>query len=59
MKPLAAAAKADVTRELASLAVAGRIRTEIERTFPLDRAGAALAHVDDGHTVGKVVVTID
>lgn len=58
VKPLAAVAKADVTRELASLAVAGRIRPAIEVTFALDRAGEALAHVDDGHTVGKVVVTI-
>ncbi|MGZ8804250.1 MAG: NAD(P)-dependent alcohol dehydrogenase [Microbacterium sp.] len=59
VKPLAAAPKAAVMRELATLAVAGRIRAEVERTFALDRAGEALAHVDGGHAVGKVVVTTD
>lgn len=58
VKPLAATPKADVMRELAALAVAGRMRPVIERTFTLDQARDALAHVDAGHTVGKVVVVL-
>ena len=30
----------------------------IERTLPFAEARAALAHVDAGHTVGKVVVDV-
>lgn len=53
------AAKADTraTAELAALAAAGRITPTIERTWPLAEADAALAHIDAGHTVGKIVVT--
>lgn len=58
IRPLAAAAKADITRELAALAASGRLRPVIERTWPLAEADAALAHVDSGRTVGKVVVTV-
>lgn len=53
---LAAVAKADVLAELVALAADGRVRPVIERTFPFAGAVAALAHVDAGHTVGKVVV---
>ena len=56
--PLAAAAQAGVTGELAALAAAGRIRPVIERRFPLADAREALIHVDGGHTVGKVVVVV-
>lgn len=55
--PLAAVPKADVLAELLALAAEGRIAPVIERTWPLAEAGAALAHVDSGRTVGKVVVT--
>lgn len=58
IRPLAAAPKAHVTRELAALAAAGRIRPVIERRYPLAEAREALAHVDAGHTVGKVVVVV-
>ncbi len=56
VKPLAAVPKAEVTRDLAALAAAGRLRPVIEREVPLADAREALAHVDAGHTVGKVVV---
>jgi len=58
VKPLAAAPQADVTRELAALAAAGRIRPVIERRFSLAEAREAIASVDAGHTVGKVVVVV-
>ncbi|HEX5730560.1 zinc-binding dehydrogenase, partial [Microbacterium sp.] len=53
-----AAAKPEVTRELAALAAAGGIRPIVERTFAFADARAALAHVDAGHTLGKVVVDV-
>lgn len=37
--------------------VAGRIRTPIGATFPLDRAAEALALLSDRRAVGKVIVT--
>jgi len=42
---------------LADLCVAGEVRIHIDRTFGLDDVGEALAHVGDGHALGKVVVT--
>lgn len=59
LRPLAAVAKADVLTELVALAAAGAIRPAIELTFAFGDAPAALAHVDAGHTVGKVVVIAD
>ncbi|HYJ50094.1 MAG TPA: NAD(P)-dependent alcohol dehydrogenase [Microbacterium sp.] len=58
IRPVAAVPKPDVTRELAALAATGGIRPVVERTFAFDEARAALAHVDAGHTVGKVVVDV-
>lgn len=54
---LAAMTSANVTGELVALVAAGELHPLIERTWPLAEAGAALAHVDAGRTVGKVVVT--
>lgn len=56
IRPLAAVAKADVLRELLALVGAGSIEPVIQRTYPFHEAGAALAHVEAGHTAGKVVV---
>ena len=58
LKPLAATAKPDITRALLAFVAEGRLRPVIERTYPLADAAAALAHVDAGHAVGKVVVTV-
>lgn len=59
LHPLAAVAKPDVTRELLALAADGSLEPVIQRTWPLAEAGAALAHLAAGHTVGKVAVTVD
>jgi len=37
---------------------AGKIKTVIDRTFPLAEAGAAQAHLEAGGHVGKVVLTV-
>ncbi|MGO1543589.1 MAG: NAD(P)-dependent alcohol dehydrogenase [Gulosibacter sp.] len=51
-----AVAKTEILNELVTLAADGQISPVIERTWPLDQAREAIAHVDAGHTVGKVVV---
>lgn len=56
-RSITAVTKTPVTAELVELAAAGRLTPAIERTFALAEAGAALAHVESGRTVGKVVVT--
>ncbi|TDN91415.1 NAD(P)-dependent alcohol dehydrogenase [Microbacterium sp. BK668] len=59
IRSLAARANPDTLRELLSLVVSGGVRPVIEQTYPLASAREALAHVDGGHTLGKVVVTAD
>ncbi|KAA9089203.1 NADP-dependent oxidoreductase [Microbacterium radiodurans] len=44
--------------ELARLAADGALRVEIAETFELDRAAAAYARLEEGHTRGKIVVTV-
>jgi NADPH:quinone reductase-like Zn-dependent oxidoreductase len=39
-----------------ALCAAGKLQIHIDRTFTLDEAPVALAHVGDGHALGKVVV---
>ena len=55
-RSIAAVTRPAVTEQLLELAASGRLTPAIERTFALADAQAALAHVDAGHTVGKVVV---
>ncbi|MBB6038293.1 NADP-dependent oxidoreductase [Phytomonospora endophytica] len=44
-------------QELLALYGDGRLRVEVARTFPLDRAAEAMSEVATGHVRGKVVVT--
>ena len=59
MGVLAVKAGPEHFRPLADLIVAGGFAIHIDRTFDLDDVPAALAHVGNGHALGKVVVTID
>ncbi|WP_415977366.1 NADP-dependent oxidoreductase [Rhodococcus sp. 077-4] len=43
---------------LAELVSSGVLRPRIEHVFPLERAGEALALVENGHVLGKVVVEV-
>ena len=43
---------------LAALARDGKLKSVIDRRFPLERAGAALEYLGAGHAQGKVVVTV-
>jgi len=56
IRPVAARSDAVVNADLLALAAVGRLTPVIERTWPLAEAREALAWVDAGHTVGKVVV---
>lgn len=56
-RSIAATTKASTTARLVELVAAGRLTPAVERVFPLAEAGAALAAVEAGRTVGKVVVT--
>ncbi|CAN7455184.1 NADP-dependent oxidoreductase [Microbacterium sp. LjRoot45] len=44
--------------ELAALVADGTLRVEIAATFPLDEGAAAYAQLEEGHTRGKIVVTV-
>ncbi|MDE0546601.1 NAD(P)-dependent alcohol dehydrogenase [Microbacterium sp. C7(2022)] len=54
--PLAAAPSRELLTRLADLALEGALAPVIEREWTLGEAGAAIAHVDAGHTAGKVLV---
>jgi len=45
-------------REIAALVRSGRVKPHVDRTFGLAEAGEALAAVEQGHTRGKVVLTV-
>lgn len=47
-----------VLRTLVGLVEQGLFDPYVTTVFPLDQAGAALAQVEDGHTVGKVVIEV-
>jgi NADPH:quinone reductase-like Zn-dependent oxidoreductase len=44
---------------LAALAREGKLRSVIDRRYPLEETGAALEYLGRGHARGKVVVTVD
>lgn len=54
---LAARSRPEVLAKLLELVEEGHLVPVVERAHPFAEAVAALAHVEAGHTVGKVVVT--
>ncbi|OAN41635.1 NAD(P)-dependent alcohol dehydrogenase [Microbacterium sp. H83] len=56
ISPLAATPRPEVLAKLLELTAQGRLTPVIEREYGFDRASSALAHVEAGHTVGKVIV---
>jgi NADPH:quinone reductase-like Zn-dependent oxidoreductase len=46
-------------RELAALYDAGHLRPVIGKTFPFDQTLEALAYVERGRAIGKLVITLD
>ena len=59
IRPLAAAANPEVVQQLANLAAEGRVVPVIEREWRFTEASGALAHLEAGHAVGKIVVMGD
>jgi len=55
---LARVNKADLEL-LVKLAQEGKLKSVIDRRYPLEETGAALAYLGEGHARGKVVVTVD
>ncbi|MBG6217950.1 NADPH2:quinone reductase [Arthrobacter sp. CAN_A6] len=54
-----AAIMAAVGREVWPLVATGRVRTAVNRTFPLREASAAHAYFDSGEHTGKILLTMD
>lgn len=44
--------------EIATLIVLGKVKPHVHKTFPLSAAADALASVEQGHSVGKVVLKV-
>jgi NADPH:quinone reductase-like Zn-dependent oxidoreductase len=49
-------ADGDELAEIARLVVSGKVKPHVQKTFPLTQAADALAAVEKGHSVGKVVL---
>jgi NADPH:quinone reductase-like Zn-dependent oxidoreductase len=43
---------------LAELIEAGRVKSAIDRTYPLSDVATAIRHLTDGHARGKIVITV-
>jgi len=56
IRPCAASPRPEILAKLLELVAEGRITPVIEREYPFEEGATALAHVEAGHTVGKVVV---
>ena len=54
---IASVNKADLEL-LANLARDGKMKSVVERTYPLEQTGAALEYLGEGHARGKIVVTM-
>jgi NADPH:quinone reductase-like Zn-dependent oxidoreductase len=48
----------DELAEIVGLVNSGKVKPHIQQTFPLERAAEALASVEQGHSVGKVVLSV-
>jgi NADPH:quinone reductase-like Zn-dependent oxidoreductase len=45
--------------EIAGLLTSGKVKPHVQKTYPLRAAVDALASVEDGHSVGKIVMTMN
>jgi NADPH:quinone reductase-like Zn-dependent oxidoreductase len=44
--------------EILSLVTSGRVKPHVQKTYPLEEAAQALNSVEQGHSVGKIVLTV-
>lgn len=45
--------------EIADLVASGKVKPHVQKTFPLERASAAMALVEHGGSVGKIVLSLE
>jgi len=57
--PHARARQGEILRRCADWIDGGELRIEVERTFPLAEAADAHRAIEQGHTQGKLVLTVD
>ena len=58
LRPLAAARNGDDLAELTRRIDAGDVTPVVDRVYPLERAGEAVARLESGEVRGKVVMTV-
>ena len=59
LRPFAATEKGEDLAALAELIESGKVSPVIDRTYPLDETAKALGYYGEGHTRGKVVITVE
>jgi NADPH:quinone reductase-like Zn-dependent oxidoreductase len=59
MRSVAAKANRNDLEFLATLLENGKIKPVIDRKYPLDKTSEAMNYLSQGHSTGKVVITID
>ena len=58
-RPFVSASNPQDLAALKELAEAGKITPVVDRTYPLNEAPDAVAHVGEGHAQGKTIITVD
>jgi NADPH:quinone reductase-like Zn-dependent oxidoreductase len=58
LRPFLVSPKVEDLIVLKELIEAGKMTPVIDRTYPLSEASQAMGHVEEGHTQGKVVITV-
>ena len=58
MRPLVKEATQEDMAMMKDLAEAGKMTPVIDKVYPLDQAPDAIAHVGEGHSQGKTLVTL-
>ncbi|MCJ7781169.1 MAG: NAD(P)-dependent alcohol dehydrogenase, partial [Acidimicrobiia bacterium] len=58
-RPFVSASNPEDLAALKELAEAGKITPVVDRTYPLNEAPDAVAHVGEGHAQGKTIITVD
>jgi NADPH:quinone reductase-like Zn-dependent oxidoreductase len=59
LRPFAATEKGEDLAALAELIESGKVSPVIDRTYPLNDTAKALGYYGEGHTRGKVVITVE